>query len=177
MSKKELKVEVKVKVEGSSSSSKMLGKRPRAIVVTPTTPTTPPQKTPPARSKTPPAPKKPRTKSPKTPKTPTTPKTPRAKTPKTPKAPKKKKPTTPRKPRAKKPVTWWGPEQDGKNPLKDYIPPSSDLRVSEPLEQAYKFMLSIPRHMTAKRYDMIQCARRYYHDKGECPFYLNDMMH
>jgi len=103
------------------------------------------------------------------------PKSPRVRNPRTPRT--RKAPTTPRK-RKTHPMAgtiWWGPEADGKNPLKDYIRPSDKLRVCANLEAAYKFMLQNTR-MTLKKYNYIQAARLYYHDHGECPPDMNDLM-
>ena len=68
----------------------------------------------------------------------------------------------------------WGPEQQGKNPLTDYIPPSSKLRVCPYIEQPYKTMLE-NKTLTLRMYNYIQASRLYFHETGECPFYVNDL--
>jgi hypothetical protein len=103
------------------------------------------------------------------------------------KAKKPRKPVVP-KPHAKAPrrtkkdfpkhsIVWWGPEQDGKDPMTEYIPPAARLRVNPAMEEAYKAMIDHPLGMTPKRYNMIQAARLYYNDHGECPPDLGDYMH
>jgi hypothetical protein len=83
------------------------------------------------------------------------------------------------KPKAKKnqrPFTYWGPEQQGKDPARDYIPPAADLRVNPAFEQGYQFMLRHKR-LTPKKYDLIQCARCHWDKYGEVPPGLNDLLY
>ena len=90
--------------------------------------------------------------------------------------PKAKAPRAPKKAFPKHATVWWGPEQDGKDPMTEYIPPAARLRVNPMMEEAYKAMLNMG-GMNPKRYNTIQAARLYYNDHGECPPDMGDYMH
>jgi len=69
---------------------------------------------------------------------------------------------------------WWGKEQDGKHPLRDFVPPPTNLRLSPLIEQPYRTILENKR-MTLRLYNYIQAARLYFHDKGVYPFLMIDL--